>query len=71
MLVVLAFVYGVPPGVEVLVLPVFLCWRSLPALGARDLLAALNVQYRDVCVAMPLLIQVWLFATPVIYPARS
>jgi lipopolysaccharide transport system permease protein len=32
------------------------------------LLAAVNVKYRDVSLAVPLLMQVWLFATPVIYP---
>jgi lipopolysaccharide transport system permease protein len=30
-------------------------------------LAALDVQYRDVRYAVPFLLQVWLFATPVIY----
>ena len=33
------------------------------------LLAPLNVRYRDVGIAMPLIVQIWLFATPVIYPA--
>jgi lipopolysaccharide transport system permease protein len=38
------------------------------ALGAGTLLATLNVRYRDVMVAIPLMVQLWLFATPVIYP---
>lgn len=33
------------------------------------LLSALNVQYRDVQHAIPFLIQLWMFATPVVYPA--
>jgi len=32
-------------------------------------LAALNVKYRDVRYAIPFLVQLWLFASPVIYPA--
>jgi lipopolysaccharide transport system permease protein len=32
-------------------------------------LAALNVRYRDVKYALPFIIQVWLFVTPIIYPA--
>jgi lipopolysaccharide transport system permease protein len=32
-------------------------------------LAALNVQYRDVQHAVPFLIQIWMYATPVVYPA--
>jgi lipopolysaccharide transport system permease protein len=38
----------------------------LVALGL--LLAALQVRYRDVALAMPVILQVWLFATPVLYP---
>ena len=37
-------------------------------LGLGLLLSALQVRYRDVSLAMPVLVQVWLFATPVIYP---
>jgi lipopolysaccharide transport system permease protein len=39
------------------------------ALGVGMLLAALNVKYRDVRHALPFLIQVWMFVTPIIYPA--
>jgi len=36
--------------------------------GGSLLLAALQVHHRDVGIAMPVLLQVWMFATPVIYP---
>jgi lipopolysaccharide transport system permease protein len=39
----------------------------LTALSVSVWLAALDVQYRDVRYAVPFLLQVWLFATPVIY----
>jgi homopolymeric O-antigen transport system permease protein len=39
----------------------------LTALSVSVWLSALDVQYRDVRYAVPFLIQVWLFATPVIY----
>jgi lipopolysaccharide transport system permease protein len=32
-------------------------------------LSALNVKYRDVRFALPFLIQLWMFVSPVIYPA--
>jgi len=32
------------------------------------LMSALNVKYRDVRLALPFLIQVWFFASPIIYP---
>jgi lipopolysaccharide transport system permease protein len=38
----------------------------LVALGL--LLSALQVRFRDVSLAMPVVLQVWLFATPVLYP---
>jgi len=34
-------------------------------------LAALQVQFRDIGLALPLLMQVWMFATPVVYPLSS
>jgi lipopolysaccharide transport system permease protein len=32
-------------------------------------MSALNVKYRDVRYALPFLIQLWMFASPIIYPA--
>jgi lipopolysaccharide transport system permease protein len=46
-----------------------LLWLFSFAVGA--FLAALNVKYRDVKYATPFLLQVWLFLTPVIYPASA
>ena len=40
-------------------------------LGLALFLSALQVRYRDVALALPLLIQVWLFATPVIYSLET
>ena len=40
-------------------------------IGLGLLLAALQVHYRDVGLAMPVLVQVWLFATPVLYPLAA
>jgi lipopolysaccharide transport system permease protein len=36
--------------------------------GISMFMAALNVRYRDVKYALPFLIQIWMFATPIIYP---
>jgi lipopolysaccharide transport system permease protein len=41
----------------------------LTAFGAGTLLAALNVQYRDVTLVVPLITQVWLFVSPIAYSA--
>ena len=39
------------------------------AVGVGCWLAALNVRFRDVQVAVPVLVQLWLFCTPVAYPS--
>jgi len=41
------------------------------AFAVSLVLCAINVRYRDVTVAMPLLIQLWMFASPVIYPLSA
>lgn len=41
------------------------------SVGLGTFLAALNVKYRDVKAALPFLIQIMLFMTPVIYPVES
>ena len=41
---------------------------ALLALGVGMWLSALNVKYRDVRYALPFLIQLWMFASPIIYP---
>jgi lipopolysaccharide transport system permease protein len=66
--VVMAALYGHPPDIQIFILPAFLLLGFVTGAGMGILLAALNVQYRDVSMAIPLLMQTWLFATPVIYP---
>jgi lipopolysaccharide transport system permease protein len=61
--------FGVPLGLQLLALPLLVVLSVLTALGVSVWLSALDVQYRDVRYAVPFLIQVWLFATPVIYSA--
>lgn len=60
--------YGVVPSVALLTLPVFAILAVLAALGISFWLSALNVGYRDVRYALPFLTQIWLYATPVVYP---
>ena len=41
----------------------------MTALGVSLFLSALNVKYRDVGNLLPFLTQVWMYASPVIYPS--
>lgn len=54
------------PGLGLL--PLLLIPLVVFTLGVGQLLAAVNVNYRDVRHALPFLIQLWLFASPVVYP---
>jgi lipopolysaccharide transport system permease protein len=65
--VVALVVAGVPFGLHLLAVPALVLLEVLAALGVSVWLSALDVQYRDVRYAVPFLIQVWFFATPVVY----
>jgi len=60
--------YQVVPGPGILLFPLLVCLTFLCAVGVGLWLSALNVQYRDIRYAIPFLIQVWMFVSPVIYP---
>src|SRR5215204_1153082 len=67
LLVMLAF--GILPGAHSLwVVPAGLLILSLTAMGAGSWLAALNVQYHDVRHVSPFLVQIWMYASPIVYP---
>ncbi|OGS08367.1 MAG: phosphate ABC transporter permease [Elusimicrobia bacterium RIFOXYA12_FULL_51_18] len=61
--------YGIYPGAAVLLFPVLIGLTFFCAIGAGLWLAALNVEYRDIRYVIPFLIQLWMFASPVIYPS--
>ena len=61
--------YGTAPTLEVLWVPLFALLALGSSLAIGVWLAALNVRYRDVRHALPFLIQLWMFATPVAYAA--
>ncbi|MCS6263165.1 MAG: ABC transporter permease [Nitrospira sp.] len=61
--------YQVLPQWTVLFLPLFVVVALLTALSVSLWLSALNVKYRDVASVVPLMTQLWMFASPVLYPA--
>lgn len=68
LLIVLGFYYGVALNLNILVLPLFVAMMACLALGVGLLSAAVTVKYRDLRHALPFIIQLWMFASPVIYP---
>jgi lipopolysaccharide transport system permease protein len=69
MLAMLAW-YGIAPTWHVLALPVFILLTVAVAFGVGSALGALCAIYRDVRYVIPLLTQLWMFASPVIYPLK-
>ncbi len=66
-LIGMMYYYGFAPSMRILWLPVFVLLALMTALGVGLWLSAMNVQYRDVRYVVPFLIQLWLFASPVVY----
>lgn len=63
------FYYEIPPTWELVFWPLLALPLAFLVLGVGMILSALNVRYRDVKYAIPFGIQIWLFLTPIIYPA--
>jgi ABC-2 type transport system permease protein/lipopolysaccharide transport system permease protein len=68
---VLCVVYGVVPGPQLVLLPVWLALLVLTALGPTCFLAALNVRYRDVRQIVGPVLQALLFLSPVGYTSEA
>ena len=68
-LIVMMAWYGFIPTTNIIFLPLFLLLALATSLGIGLWLSALNVQYRDFQYTIPFMIQLWLFASPVVYPA--
>ncbi|CAN5713441.1 ABC transporter permease [soil metagenome] len=67
-LVGLMIYYSVVVTWGILMLPVLVLLTTLLAVGVGTWLSALNVKYRDIRFALPFLIQIWMFVSPIIYP---
>ena len=54
--------------ITLLLVPVLLVVQILLMLGLVFFASAMNVFYRDIRFVVPLVVQLWMYATPVIYP---
>jgi lipopolysaccharide transport system permease protein len=69
MLVVLLAWYHVVPTAAIIALPLYVALGVLTAFAVTLWTSALSVRYRDARYIMPFVIQIWLFISPVAYPA--
>jgi lipopolysaccharide transport system permease protein len=67
-LLVLMGWYGILPGRSIIFLPCYVLLCILTALAVGLWLGVINVRYRDVGQAIPFVVQIWMFASPVAYP---
>jgi lipopolysaccharide transport system permease protein len=63
--------YGVSIQPTIVLVPFFLLMLAATAIGVGSFLAVINVRYRDVPYVVPFLVQLWLFASGVIYAADA
>lgn len=68
-LIVLMVYYAVLPTRQILLTPVFILLAVLITLSLGTLFSALNVRFRDVKFALPFVLQIWLFISPIFYPS--
>lgn len=69
LLIGMIYIYNVPFTTSALFAPLVLFLITIMSSGATFLVSALDVQFRDVRAALPFLMQIWMFATPLMYPS--
>lgn len=67
-LVLMMFWYGVALTANLFMLLPIVLLTILITSAVGILMSALNVKYRDIRFALPFLVQIWMFASPIIYP---
>ena len=68
-LILMMLYFQTLPTLNIIWLPFFLLLTFVTSLGVGLWLSAMNVQFRDVRYIIPFLTQLWLFITPIAYPA--
>lgn len=60
--------YGITPTLYLIYLPFFMLLALLTALSVGLWLSPLHIMFRDVGYLLPFLTQIWMYASPVVYP---
>ncbi|HWY50812.1 MAG TPA: ABC transporter permease [Chthoniobacterales bacterium] len=71
MLFIFMAIYRVPPTLRLLAIPGFLFLTAITATGVALWFSALSVKYRDCNYALPLFLQIWMWASAIIYPTSN
>jgi lipopolysaccharide transport system permease protein len=68
MLFIFMGIYRVPATFRLITIPGFLLLMMLAATGVALWFSAVSVKYRDTSYAFPFFAQIWMYASPVVYP---
>ena len=68
MIFIFMAVYGIPPTLRLAAIPGFLFLTAMAATGIALWFSALSVKYRDCNYALPFFLQIWMYASAVVYP---
>jgi len=69
LLIVMLVCYGIKPTDRLLLIPFLIVLTLCLALGIGIWISALSVRYRDFSQLVPFLTQIWMFASPIVYPS--
>ena len=69
LLILMMAYFGIRPTARILWLPMYFMLALSTSLGIGLWLSALNLKYRDFRYVVPFITQLWLFVTPIAYPA--
>jgi lipopolysaccharide transport system permease protein len=61
----------VSPNIYILLLPVLVIMLAGLALGFGIITSSLTTKYRDLSILFTFIVQLWMYATPIIYPLSS
>ena len=59
------------PSLWLLAMPLLIIYTAAVGLGFGLWVAALTTKYRDLRFALPFVLQIWMYATPIVYPASG
>ena len=68
MLFIFMAIYHVAPTIRLLAIPGFLFLTAITATGVALWFSSLSVKYRDTNYALPLFLQIWMWASAIVYP---
>jgi lipopolysaccharide transport system permease protein len=71
LLLIVGFYYQVLPTWRIILLPFFVVYMMIIALGPGLLFSTFSVRYRDVQYAMPFFIRMLMFSAPIVYPVTA